>query len=81
MGNARPALRGRAVRYPCGRREVDPTGKLRRGPRLRLPMPPRRRGCHPGGRAATPVVGLALRRNDRLEDEPASFGAPGKPGG
>ncbi len=38
MGNARPALTGRAVHYPCGRREVGPTGKLRRDPRLRLPM-------------------------------------------
>ncbi len=42
MGNAGPALQGRAVRYPCGSREVAPTGKLRRDPRLRLPMPPRR---------------------------------------
>jgi hypothetical protein len=41
MGNARLALAGRAVRYPCGRLEVGPTGKLRRDPRLRLPMPPR----------------------------------------
>ncbi len=40
MGYARPAFAGGAVRYPCGRLEVCPTGKLRRDPRLRLPMPP-----------------------------------------
>ena len=53
MGNARPALAGWAVRYPCGRREVAPTGKLRRDPRLRLPMPPRPIRTKPGRVAAT----------------------------